>query len=80
MVSAPPLLKTFCFTRFLTSSPIAGPPALCGAGPITTTITKLHIDVEQTLRRPRIAFVRLRAELTETSIAVNHSMNDSVEH
>ena len=51
-----------------------------GARLIATTTTRLHIHLVQTLRRPHIAFVRLRAELTETSIAVNHSMNDSVEH
>ena len=34
----------------------------------------------QTLRRLNIAFVRLRAELTETVIAVNHSLNNSVKH
>ena len=47
-----------------------------GAGPIT----RLHIDLVQTLRRPHIAFVRLRAELTETAIAVYHSINNSVKH
>ena len=51
-----------------------------GARLIATTTTRLHIHFVQTLRRPHIAFVRHRAELTETSIAVNHSMNDSVEH
>ena len=47
-----------------------------GAGPTT----RLHIDLVQTLRRPHIAFVRPRAELTETAIAVNHSINNSVKH
>ena len=51
-----------------------------GAGPITISSIRLHIDLVQTLRRPHIAFVRPCAELTETSIAVNHSMNDSVKH
>ena len=51
-----------------------------GARLTATTATRLHIHLVQTLRRPHIAFVRPRAELTETSIAVNHSMNDSVEH
>ena len=44
------------------------------------TSTRLRIGLAQTLRRLHIAFVRLRAELTETSIAANHSMNYSVEH
>ena len=51
-----------------------------GARPTATTTTGLHIDLVHTLRKPHRAFVRRRAELTETSIAVNHSMNDSVEH
>ena len=51
-----------------------------GPGPTATTSTRLHIDLVQTLRRPHIAFVRPRAELTETSIAVNHSINNSVKH
>ena len=50
-----------------------------GARLTATTTTRLHIHLVQTIRRPHIAFVRLRAELTETSIAVNHSMNESVE-
>ena len=51
-----------------------------GARLIATTTTRLHIHLVQTLRTPHIACVRPRAELTETSIAVNQSMNDSVEH
>ena len=51
-----------------------------GARPTASTTTRLHIDLVQTLRKPNIAFVRRRAELTETSIAVNHSMNNSVKH
>ena len=51
-----------------------------GARLAATTTTRLHIHLAQTLRKPYIAFVRLRAELTETSIAVNHSMNNSGEH
>ena len=51
-----------------------------GARLTATTTTRLHIHLVQTLRKPHIALVRPRAELTETSIAVNHSMNDSVEH
>ena len=51
-----------------------------GAQPNTITNTRIHIDLAQTLRKPHIAFVRPRAELTETSIAVNHSMNNSVKH
>ena len=38
----------------------------------TTTTIRFYIDVIQTLRRPHKAFFRPRAELTETSIAVNH--------
>ena len=49
------------------------------ARPTATTTTRLHIDLVHTLRRPNIAFVRRRAELTETSIAVNHSINNSAE-
>ena len=51
-----------------------------GARPTATTTTRLHIDLVHTLRRRNIAFVRRRAGLTETSIAVNHSMNNSVKH
>ena len=51
-----------------------------GARPTATTTARLHIDLVHTLRTPNIAFVRRRAELTETAIAVNHSINNSVEH
>ena len=51
-----------------------------GDRPTIITSARLRIGLAQTLRRLHIAFVRLRAELTETSIAVNHSMNNSVKH
>ena len=51
-----------------------------GDRPTTITSARLRIGLAQTLRRLHIAFVRLRAELTETSIAVNHSMNNSMKH
>ena len=42
-----------------------------GARPTATTTTRFHIDLVQTLHRPHIAFVRLRAELAETLLAMN---------
>ena len=79
MFLAPPLLEIVCFTTLLSPSYCRTTGAMGGLA-YHITSTRLRIGLAQTLRRLHIAFVRLRAELTETSIAVNHSMNESVKH
>ena len=77
-MASPPFSKPFVLQRFEFLL-LQDHRRYEGARLTATTTTKLHIHLVQTLREPHIAFVRPRAELTETSIAVNHSMNDSVE-
>ena len=77
---ATPLSKPFIFLNVFEFLLLQDHRRYEGPRLIATTTTRLHIHLVQTLRRPHIAFVKLRAELTETSIAVIHSMNHSVEH
>ena len=78
MVSGTALLGTLLFDNVFEILLLQVHRCYEGARPIIISGTRLRIDFVQTLRRPHIAFVRFRAELTETSIAVNHSMNNSV--
>ena len=51
---------------------------LGGAWILMCSCTKSRCKPPRVMRRPPIAFVTLREELTETSMPVNHSMNNTV--
>ena len=74
-----PFLKPFVLQR-VWALRIAGQSALCGSPAYYITNIRLRIGVAQTLCRHDTTFVRQNAEFTETSIAVNHSVNDFVGH